>query len=123
MSVRLIQQEQELLQGSYTEIPLFYPSFNDSGVLVPTDITGATISFVVRKTATSTALIDMSTEDYIVITDAANGLFKLVLNSEFTSTLTERVSGVYKGHVEVYLDGEAIRTHCITITYSPEFNY
>lgn len=123
MSVRLIQQECDFLQGSYLEIPLFYPSFNDSGVLVPTDITGAVISLVVRKTATCTKFFSMDTTDYIQITDAVNGLFKIVINSEFSALLKERVAGLYKGHVEVYLDGEAIRTHCLTIHYSPEFNY
>ena len=123
MDVRLIQQEVDFLQGSYLEIPLYYPSFNDSGVLVPTDITGAMISCTIRKTATSTALLELSTDDYIEITDAENGKFKLKINSELSSNLTERTSGVYKGHVEVYLGGEAVRTHCLTVYYSPEFTY
>ena len=123
MDVRLIQQEVELLQGSYLEIPLYYPSYNDSGAVIPTDITGAVISLVVRKTANCTKFLSMDTTDHIQITDAEEGLFKIVITSEFSAALKERTSGVYKGHVEVYLDGEAVRTHSLTIYYSPEFNY
>jgi len=123
MDVRLIQQEVELLQGSYLEIPLYYPSYNDSGAVIPTDITGAIISCTIRKTATTTPLLECDTSDYIEITDAVGGKFKIKLNSELTSNFTERTSGVYKGHVEVYLNGEAVRTHCLTIYYSPEFIY
>lgn len=117
----LLSIDYPLYQGSYTECPLFYPTFDDEGLHVETDITGATINCNFRKTASSPVLLTLDTTDKIVITDAAKGEFKLTFPSDFTSTIKEKQSFLMKGHVEVTLSGITKRTHEIYLYFSPEF--
>ncbi len=120
--LRYLEQDYHLLQGSYLEMPLFYPEFNDSGDIVVTDITSATISCKFRKSSTAPVVLDLNTTNGLIeITDAVNGKYKLKFPSAITSAIKESSPVLYKGHVEVTLGGETYRTHAIYIFFSPEF--
>lgn len=122
MTVRVINLEYDLYQGSYSELDLDYPNYVN-GIYTPYPITGATITCKFKKTASSPAVLSLSTtNNSIVITDAQNGKFRLKFASAATSAIAEKGNVVYIGHVEVTLNGETIRTHQILTTFSPEIN-
>ena len=122
MTVRVINLEYDMYQGSYSELDLDYPNYVN-GIYTPVNITGATITCKFKKTASSPAVLSLSTTNSsIVITDAPNGKFKLKFASAATSAIAEKGNVVYIGHVEVTLNGETVRTHQILTTFSPEIN-
>ena len=120
--IRYLELDYQLLQGSFLEIPLFYPKFNDDGDLVDVDLTSATISCSFRKTSTSPVIMDLKTSNSLItITDAAQGKFKLLFPSTLTSAIKETNPVLYKGHVEITVAGETVRTHGLYLFFSPEF--
>lgn len=64
---------------------------------VAVDITGATIKWVLAKTAGDSALVTKTTGDGITITDAAAGKFRVTL----VPADTESLAGVYYHEAEV----------------------
>ena len=122
MTVRVINLEYDLYQGSYSELDLDYPNYVN-GIWTPVDITGATITAKFRKTASSPVVLSLTTVDSsITITDALAGKFRLKFATATTSAITEKGNVVYQAHVEVTLGGVTRRTHQILVTFSPEIN-
>lgn len=124
MPIRTDSLEMDLLQGSYKELPLRYPSYDANGLPTNTNITGAVITAKARKAPHTPVLLSLSTAtSTIEITNATTGEFKLKFPSALTAAMTERGSCALIIHVEVTLAGETIRTHSILTYYDPEVNY
>ncbi|RTL05773.1 hypothetical protein EKK58_07260 [Candidatus Dependentiae bacterium] len=124
MPIRTDSLEMDLLQGSYKELPLRYPSYDANGLPIDTNITGAVITAKFRKAPHTAVLLSLSTaSSTIEITNSTTGYYKLKFPSALTSAMTERGSCALMGHVEVTLAGETIRTHSILTYYDPEVNY
>ena len=122
MTVRVINLEYDIYQGSYSELDLDYPNYVN-GVHTPVDFTGAVITCKFRKNASSPVVLSLTTADNsITITDAPTNKFKLKFLSASTTAMTEKGNVVYQGHVEVTLGGVIRRTHQILATFSPEIN-
>ena len=122
MTVRVINLEYDIYQGSYSELDLDYPNYVN-GIWTPVDFTGAVITCKFRKNASSPVVLSLTTADSsITITDAPTNKFKLKFLSATTTAMTEKGNVVYQGHVEVTLVGVVRRTHQILATFSPEIN-
>lgn len=110
-------------QGSYSEVDLYFPSFNSYNEVVPTNITGATITSKLRITPVSTALISLSSPTNITITDAVNGRFKLKFPVALTSAITKE-NMVLRGNVEITIPGqEVFRSHDLIAYFNPDYNW
>lgn len=123
MYIKTMTLDVDLLQGSYTEIPLVILSYDDNGNKIDTDITGVTISCKFRKSSVAPVVLSMDTTNHIEVVDAAKGQFKIKVPASLTASITERNGTVYKGHVEAVISGNTYRTHEIYAYYSPEINY
>lgn len=125
MTVRVINLEYDIYQGSYSELDLDYPNYVN-GVHTPVDsvtFAGAVITCKFRKNASSPVVLSLTTADNsITITDAPTNKFKLKFLPATTSAMTEKGNVVYQGHVEVTLGGVIRRTHQILSPFSPEIN-
>ena len=122
MTVRVINLEYDIYQGSYSELDLDYPNYVN-GVWTPVDFTGAVITCKFRKNASSPVVLSLTTADSsIIITDALTNKYKLKFLPATTSAIAEKGQVTYQGHVEVTLAGIVRRTHQILSPFSPEIN-
>ena len=122
MTVRVINLEYDIYQGSYSELDLDYPNYVN-GIWTPVDFTGAVITCKFRKNASSPVVLSLTTADSsIIITDALTNKYKLKFLPATTSAIAEKGQVTYQGHVEVTLAGIVRRTHQILSPFSPEIN-
>lgn len=94
MTIHPIKKDLSLYQGAVFDEPFEYVEDDE---VTPIDLTDMTMRMQVRATLASTAkILDLTTENGgIVITDAANGLFKLYVSAEDTDDLDPTDSAVY----------------------------
>lgn len=105
MTIHPIKKDLSIYQGALFEEPFEY--YEDDGE-TPIDLTGVAMRMQVRATLESAEpLLELTTENGgVVLTDAANGKFKLYYSAEDTDALDAVEDAVYDLEV-VPASGEA----------------
>ena len=103
-----------IIKGNSLELPGYIEEGDDPGPFDRVDITGSSFSMVIKqKRGGTTALSLSSDDDAILITDAANGEFKVIITSAQSGALPSDCALTYyldwtdaDGNVTTIMRGE-----------------